>query len=190
MPPRCPGQPPAAPGPSSRMPTSRSCSRGARGPAAPRLARGKDANLFKPVFKLNADAPAPGTTGPRPAERLACARRRTGGRASACKTLASQQLELQSLFSIEGSHYWTALRFQTLRVYLAGLHWFPLHSKTLEAAGAQPIGSTRRHRRARRQDIVPRAHESCQRDKNVQQYSKSRAAPHRLRRAGVRGRHA
>ena len=45
-------------------------------------------NLFKPVFKLNADAPAPGTTGPRPAEGLACARRRTGGRASVCKTLA------------------------------------------------------------------------------------------------------
>ena len=42
VPPRCPGQPPAAPGPSSRFPTSRSCSRGARGPAAPRLARGKD----------------------------------------------------------------------------------------------------------------------------------------------------
>ena len=64
-------------------------------------------------------------------------------RASARKTLASRQLELQSLLSIEGSHYWTALRFQTLRVYLAGLHWFPLHTKTLEAAGAQPIGSTK-----------------------------------------------
>ena len=29
------------------------------------------ANLFKPRFKLNAEATAPGT-GPRPAERLAC----------------------------------------------------------------------------------------------------------------------
>ena len=55
-------------------------------------------NLFKPRFKLNADAPAPGTTGPRPAERLACARRRTGGRASACKTLASPAFELPKLF--------------------------------------------------------------------------------------------
>ena len=76
MPPRCPGQPPAAPGPSPRIPTLRSRSRGARGPAAPRLARGKDANLFKPVFKLNADAPAPGTTGPR-----------TGGAAGVCLLL-------------------------------------------------------------------------------------------------------
>ena len=100
-------------------------------------------NLFKPRFKLNADATAPGSIGPRPAERLACARRRTGGRASARKTLANRQLELQSLVSIEGSHYWTASRFQTLRVCLAGLHWFPLRSKALEAAGAQPIGSTK-----------------------------------------------
>ena len=37
-------------------------------------------NLFKPVFKLNADAPAPGTTGPRPAERLAYVCCRTGTR--------------------------------------------------------------------------------------------------------------
>ena len=53
-------------------------------------------NLFKPVFKLNADAPAPGTTGPRPAERLACARRRTGGRASVRKILASQAARVRA----------------------------------------------------------------------------------------------
>ena len=77
MPPRCPGQPPAAPGPPRRTPTLRSCSRGARGPAAPRLARGKGCkNLFKLRFKLNADAPAPGTTGPR-----------TGGAAGVCLLL-------------------------------------------------------------------------------------------------------
>ena len=41
----------------------------------------------------------------------------------ALRTLSwSRQLELQSLLSIEGSHYWTASCFQTLRVYLAGLH--------------------------------------------------------------------
>ena len=97
MPPRCPGQPPAAPGPPRRTPTLRSCSRGARGPAAPRLARGKGCqNLFKPRFKLNAEATAPGTTGPRPAERLACVCCRTGARASACKTLASRGHSLQA----------------------------------------------------------------------------------------------
>ena len=53
---------------------------------------------FKPRFKLNADAPAPGTTGPRPAERLAGAWRTTGGRASVCKTLASRQLRGPKLF--------------------------------------------------------------------------------------------
>ena len=55
-------------------------------------------NLFKPRFKVNADAPAPGTTGPRPAGRLAYAFRTTGGRASACKTLECCSLELQKLF--------------------------------------------------------------------------------------------
>ena len=54
--------------------------------------------LFKHVFKLNADAPAPGTTGPRPAEGLACARRRTGARASARKTLAKQASSSTSFF--------------------------------------------------------------------------------------------
>jgi len=54
------------------------------------------ANLFKPRFKLNAEATAPGTTGPRPAERLACVCCRTGARASACKTLASRGHSLQS----------------------------------------------------------------------------------------------
>ena len=36
----------------------------------------QETNLFKPVFKLNADAPAPGTTGPR-----------TGGAAGVCLLL-------------------------------------------------------------------------------------------------------
>ena len=97
MPPRCPGQPPAALGLLKRTPTLRSCSRGARGPAAPRLARGKGCkNLFKLRFKLNADAPAPGTTGPRPAERLAYDWLRS--QASVCRTLANRQPSRSKLF--------------------------------------------------------------------------------------------
>ena len=53
-------------------------------------------NLFKPRFKLNADAPAPGTTGPRPAERLAYDWLRS--QASVCRTLANRQPSRSKLF--------------------------------------------------------------------------------------------
>ena len=59
----------------------------------------------KSGFKLNASVAAPGTIGPRPAERLAYARCRTGARASAGKTLASRQpLELQAFLTALSSH--------------------------------------------------------------------------------------
>jgi len=145
VPPRCPGQPPAAPGPPRWTPTVLSCSRGAAGPAAHRAWRAnldaKTSSLFK--LKLNAEATAPGTTGPRPAERLAygCAAQRS--RASAGETLASRQLSSSQLFLSARQHHWVACTIQTHCVCLPGLHSFSLHFETLEAAGAQPIGSTK-----------------------------------------------
>ena len=98
VPPRCPGQPPAAPGPPSWTPTYEAA---AVAPAGRRHRAWREARmhkLFKPRFKLNADAPAPGTSVRGRRLRLACAWRTTGGRASACKTLASQQARAPKSF--------------------------------------------------------------------------------------------
>ena len=106
--------------------------------------------------------------------------------ASGRKVLASRQPKSSKFLEPVGSSITGLDSLSTLYVCtFLGCTGFPLHSKTLEAAGAQPISSNQDAIDA--QDIVPRPHESCQRDKDVQQCGKNQvAAPHRLRRAGVR----